>query len=307
MAVMNRATFPKDLQDGLNAHFGMQYRTLPQEWRDIFDVENSQRAFEEDVLEYGFGAAAEKAEGGSVTYASGGQGWSARYTNLTVALAFAITEEAIEDNRYQQLGPKFSKALARSMNHTKEIYGANVVNFARTAGYTGGDGQVLLSTAHPLAKGGTFSNCMATPAQISEAGLEELFIKIRKAKDDAGIPIAISPKNLVIPPDQEFVAGRLLQTVLRPGTANNDVNAGKVLRNSFYGQDPCILTRMTEATAWGMTTDVPDGLKHMSRIKMQRGMEGDFETGNLRYKARERYAFGWTDPRGYYGSAADNT
>lgn len=299
---MNRATFPKDLEEGLNAHFGMSYRDHPEEWREVFDTEGSTKAFEEDVQEFGLGAAVVKPEGGSVTYDEGGQGWTKRYTHITLALAFSITEEAIEDNLYARLGPKYSRSLARGMRHAEEIYHADIFNRARNASYTGGDGKTLLASDHPLARGGTYSNMLATPAQISEASLEELLIMIRKAKDDRGIYINAQPMKLIIPPEQEFAAARVLKTVQRPGTSDNDVNAGRMRRSAFYGSEPCILTRLTDSDCWFIKTDVPDGLKHFDRVKMQRGMEGDFDTGNVRYKARRRFSCGWTDPRGVFGS-----
>ena len=300
MAVMNRNTFAKDLQDGLNAHFGMEYSQHPDEWRGCFEVENSQKAYEEDVLEVGFGAAQVKTEGDSVSYDAGGQGWTARYTNKTIALAFAITEEAVEDNRYQRLGPKYVRALARSMKHTKEIYGAAVFNNATSASHLGGDGVALLSTAHPLWVGGTFSNMLATPADLSESSLEDILIQIRKAKDDRNVEIALRAKKLVIPPDLMFVAERILKTRDRPGTADNDTNAIRSL--NMIGSMPEVVTRISDTDAWFVGTDCPDGLKYIDRLALQRKMEGEFETGNLRYKVRERYVFGWTDPRGVYGS-----
>ncbi len=301
---MNRATFPADLEDGLNTHFGMAYRDHPQEWKDVFDSEDSDRAFEEDVLEYGFGLAQEKGEGQPVAYDEGGQAWTKRYTHLTVALAFALTQEAIEDNRYQRLGPKFSAALARAMVQTKEIYGAAVLNNARSASHPGGDGKSLLATDHPLSGGGTFSNVLATAAQLSEAAIEDVLIMIRKAKDDRGNPVALRPVKLIVPPEEEYTAERLRGSMHRPGTADNDINAVKSRRGSFYSAEPCVLTRLTDPNGWGIKTDAPEGLKHMRRIALQKGMEGDFETGNSRYKARERYSFGWTDPRAFFGSKA---
>lgn len=299
---MNRATFPADLEEGLNAHFGMEYTDHPQEWSQVFDTESSRKAWEEDVQEYGLGAAVVKPEGGSVTYDEGGQGWTKRYTHITVALAFSITEEAIEDNLYQRLGPKYSRSLARSMVHTKEIYAADILNRARNSSYLGGDGKTLLATDHPLARGGSFSNVMAIPSQISEAAMEDVLIMIRKMKDDRGIPIALKPTKLIIPPEAEFAAARIMKTVARPGTADNDVNAAKVRRSSFYGSEPVIMTRLTDPDAWFIKTDVNDGLKHFKRTALQRGMETDFDTGNYRYKARERYSFGFSDPRCLVGS-----
>lgn len=298
---MNRASFPKDLEEGLNAHFGMQYRDLPDEWSQVFDTETSKKAYEEDVLTVGFGAAGVKGEGEAVSYDEAYQGWSARYTHETIAMAFALTEEAIEDNLYETLGPKYARALARSMKQTKEIKGASVLNNAFSGSYLGGDGKALCASDHPLAGGGTFSNILDVPADLSETAIEDLLIKIRKAKDDRGIPIALTPTKLIIPPELEWTAIRLLQSNLRPGGNDNDVNALK--NKGVFANDPVILTRLTDADAWFIKTDCPEGLKHFKRTSLQRGMENDFETGNARYKARERYSFGWSDPRSLYGSA----
>jgi hypothetical protein len=300
MTAMNRNTFAKDLEEGLNAHFGMAYTARPDEWSMIFDTEGSDKAFEEDVLETGFGAAQVKPEGTAVGFDTGMQGWTSRYVHETIALAFAITEEAVEDNLYQRLGPKYSKALARAMKHTKEIKGAAILNNAFSASYPGGDGVSLLSTVHPLLNGGTFSNKLATPADLSEQAIEDLLVQIRKATDDRGIPISLMAEKLVLPPELEYDGIRLTRTTQRPGTADNDVNA--MLSKGVFSADPAIITRLTDPDAWFILTDCPDGLKHMRRVAMKRGMQGDFDTGNMRYKARERYSFGWTDPRGCYGS-----
>lgn len=302
--VMHRSTFPKDLEDGLNAHFGMGYLEHEQEWKGVFDEESSQRAFEEDVLEYGFGAAPEKGEGQAISFDEGGQAWTKRYTHTTVALAFAITQEAIEDNRYQRLGPKYAKALARAFVHSKEIYAAAVVNNARSGSHLGGDGKSLLATDHPLAGGGTFSNVLSVAAQLSEAAIEDALVMIRKAKDERGVPIALRPMKLVVPPEGEFTAERLRSTTQRPGTADNDINAVRNRRGSFYAADPVVMTRVTDADSWFVKTDAPEGLKHMRRMPLQRGMQPDFSTGNAQYKGRERYSFGWTDPRAVFGSMA---
>lgn len=301
---MNRASFPADLEDGLNAHFGMAYNQLSPEWSDVFDVESSTRASEEDILEYGFGLAPERGEGQAISYDEGGQAWTKRYTHLEVAMGFEITQQAIEDNRYQRMGPKFSAALARAFVGTKETYGCAVINNARSATHLGGDGKSLFATDHPLANGGTYSNVLAVAAQLSEAAIEDTLVMIRKAKDDRGQPIALRPMKLVIPPEAEYTAERLRASIQRPGTADNDVNAVKSRRGSFYSAEPCILTRMTDADAWGIKTDCPEGLKHFRRVPLQRGMQEDFSTGNAQYKGRERYSFGWTDPRAFYGSMA---
>ncbi len=301
MTVMNRATFRKELQEGLNTVFGMEYKRYQQEWRDIFTVERSDKAYEEDVLLAGLAGAPVKAEGGPVSYDSGGEAFTSRYVHETIALAFAITEEAEEDNLYGSIGAKYSKSLARSLVHTKEVKGAAVLNNGFDSAYPGGDGVELFSTAHPLWGGGTQSNTFATQADLSETSLEEASIQISKWTDERGIPIAVLPQKLVVPPDLCFVAERLLMSEKRPGTADNDVNA---IRNK--GKFPGGYSenhRLTDPDAWFIITDAMDGLKHMVRMNVQRGVEGDFETGNMRYKARERYSFGWSDYRGAFGSS----
>jgi hypothetical protein len=299
---MLRTTFPRDLLPGLNAHFGMAYRDMPEEWRLLFDVESSKKAFEEDVLSVGFGAAPVKAEGASIAYDDGAQGWVSRYVHETIALAFAITEEAVEDNLYEALGPKYAKALARALKHTKEIKAAAVLNNGFSSSYVGGDGVALLSTAHPLYGGGTYSNILATPADLSETAIESLLIQIRKAKDDRGVPIALSAKFLVVPPELEYTSIRLTRSDLRTGTPDNDINAIKA--KGVFNKAPVIITRLTSPTNWFIRTDCPDGLKHMSRVGVQRGTEGDWDSGNLKYKARERYAFGWSDSRSLWASGS---
>ena len=300
MAVMNRNTFAKDLEEGLNTHFGMAYRARPDEWSRVFEVDRSDKAWEEDVLETGFGAAQVKPEGSAVGFDEGMQGWTSRYVHETIALAFAITEEAVEDNLYQRLGPKYSRALARAMKHTKEIKGAGILNNAFSATSPGGDGVSLLNTAHPLLNGGTMSNKLATPADLSEQAIEDLLIQIRKTTDDRGVPISLMAEQLIIPPELEYEAIRLVRTTQRVGTADNDVSA--IVSKGVFSRDPTTITRLTDPDAWFIQTDCPDGLKYMRRVGMKRGMQGDFDTGNMRYKARERYSFGFTDPRGLFGS-----
>lgn len=302
MSVMNRAQFAKQLQLGLNAIFGMAYRELTPEWTQVFPVESSSKAYEEDVLMTGFGAAQVKAEGSAISYDEGAEGWSARYEHITIALAFAITEEAQEDNLYTTLGPKYAKALARAMAHTKEIYGANVLNNAFSTSYLGGDGKALLADDHPLLGGGTFSNMLATPADLSETAIEDLLIQVRKAKDDRGVPIALSPTGLILPPELEYTAHRILQSPQRVATANNDINAIK--SKGIFGKAPVVITRLTSASNWFLKTDCLDGLKHFKRKGITRGTEVEFSTGNISYKSRERYSFGWTDPRSLYGSGS---
>ena len=296
---MNRAQFPRGLQEGLNTYWGLEYNSHPEEWKKVFAVESSKKSFEEDQLVYGFGGAVVKPEGSSVTYEEGGEAWTSRYNHETVALAFAITEEAQEDNLYIQLGAKYSRALARSMQHTKEIKGAAIMNNGFST--TGGDGVALFSASHPLAGGGTASNLLSTPADISEASLEDILIQIRKAKDDRGIPIALKAVDVIIPPELEFVTCRLLDSQLRTNTSDNDVNA--INKKGIFGRDPVIVTRLTDADAWFIKTDANDGMKMFQRKAVETKMEPEFGTGNIRFKARERYSFGWTDWRGCYASA----
>jgi len=276
MGTMTRAQFSKLLQEGLNTVFGLEYKKYAEEWRGCFDVQNSTKAFEEDQLVTGFGGANVKAEGAGVTFDEAMQGWTSRYTHETIALAFAITQEAIEDNLYMSMGSKYAKALARSMQHTKEIKGAAIFNNALVDTY--GDGVELLSTAHPLTGGGTASNMLATAADLSESSLEDLLIQMRKQVDDRGIPIAIKAKGLIIPPELEYVAHRILRTKLRPGTADNDANAIK--DKGIFGSEPKVITRLTNASNWFIPTDVNDGLKYYQRKGLKRTMDTEFETGN---------------------------
>jgi hypothetical protein len=266
----------------------------------MFVVENSNKAFEEDVLMAGFGAAPVKGEGSTIAYDEGAESYVARYNHETIALAFAITEEAEEDGLYGSLGSKYAKALARSLQHTKEVKGSNVLNNGFSASYPGGDGVALFSTSHPLWGGGTQSNKLATPADLSEASLEAALIQIADWVDERGIPIAVMAKCLVIPTDLKYIAQRIVASPLRSGTGDNDINAMKNLGDLPEGVK--VNHRLTDADAWFLITDCPDGLKHMVRKKVSRGIEGDFETGNMRYKARERYSFGWSDYRGAFGS-----
>lgn len=296
---MNRANFAKLLQQGLNTVWGLEYSQYPEEWKKVFQVESSKKAFEEDQLVYGLGGAVVKPEGGSVTYDEGGQAWTSRYNHETIALAFNIHEELVEDNLYMSTGSKYTKALARSMQHTKEIKGAGILNNGFSATY--GDGVALFSASHPLAGGGTASNILSTPADISEAALEDMLIQIRKTVDDRGIPVAMKAMDVIIPPELEFVTCRLLDSNMRPGTADNDVNA--INKKGIFGREPVVVTRLTDPDAWFIKTDVNDGLKMFQRVGVQTSAERDFNTGNYRYKARERYSFGATDWRGVFASA----
>jgi len=295
---MQRTTFPKDLEEGLNAHFGMEVDRYQEEWPSLLDTESSSKAQEEDVLEIGFGGAQTKVEGQDIAEDEGGQSWSKVYVHETIALSFALTEEAIEDNLYQRLGPKYSKAMARAFMHTREVKGAAVVNNATTT--TGGDGVALLSTSHPIYSGGTQSNKLSTGADLSEASLEDLLIQVRTAKDDRQVPQALRPAILVIPPQLEYTAIRVCKSPGRSGTAENDINAHR--NKGVFNTDPLVMTYLTDADAWGLKTDCPDGLKHMRRLSLRRGFEEDFKTGNHQYKGRERYSVGYSNWRGYFGS-----
>ena len=301
MAVMSRAQFAKQLEEGLNTVFGLDYKTHPEEWRKCFEVQNSKKAYEEDLLVSGFGAAPVKAEGSSAAFDEGQEGWSSRYTHETIALQFAITEEAIEDNLYMSMGAKYAKALSRSMQHTKEIKAASIFNNGFNAGFKGGDGQSLLSTAHPLMGGGTFSNKLATPADFAEASLEDILIQIRKAKDDRGIPMALTAKNVIIPPELEYLAFRILDSNMRPGTADNDVNA--VNKMGIFGSPADVVTRLSDPDAWFVKTDALEGLKYFDRVGLKKRIKTDHDTGNYQYLVRERYSMGWSDPRTIYGSS----
>jgi len=296
---LNRALFTKQLNLGLNTVFGMEYDRYPEQWRSLYSTEQSMKAFEEDVQMIGFGAAPTKAEGAMINYDSGREGFVSRYVHETVALAFAITEEAEEDGLYGSLGAKYARALARSMQHTKEIKGANIFNTATTTSL-GGDGQPLLNGSHPLGGGGTASNILGTPADLSETSLETLLVQISQAVDDRSIPIALSGRKLAVPPGLVFIAERIIKSNLRPGTADNDINA---MRNmGMIPEGVVVNQRFTNPDQYFILTDCPDGMKHFVRSPIKKAVEGDFETGNLRYKCRERYSFGFTDWRGVYGS-----
>ena len=296
---LNRALFTKQLNLGLNTVFGMEYDRYPEQWRSLYSTEQSMKAFEEDVQMIGFGAAPTKAEGAMISYDSGREGFVTRYVHETVALALAITEEAEEDGLYGSLGAKYARALARSMQHTKEIKGANIFNNATTTS-VGGDGQALMNGSHPLGGGGTASNILATPADLSETSLETLLVQISQAVDDRSIPIALSGRKLAVPPGLIFIAERIIKSNLRPGTADNDINA---MRNmGMIPEGVVVNQRFTNPDQYFILTDCPDGMKHFVRSPIKKAVEGDFESGNLRYKCRERYSFGFTDWRGVYGS-----
>jgi hypothetical protein len=296
---MNRAQFASMLEPGLNTLFGLEYDSYPPEYSAVFEANTSSKAYEEDLLLQGFGSAPTKDEGAAISYDSGSQQWTARYQHETVALAFSLTEEAEEDGQYGSIASRYTKALARSMASTKEIKAANVLNNAQTAGFNGGDGVVLLSASHPTTNG-LQSNVLATAADLSETSLESILIQISDMKDDRGLRIAAQGTQLIIPTAYTFVAERLLESQLRTGTADNDINAIK--SGGYLPKGYHIMRRLTDSDAFFVQTDVPDGLKMFQRSPLKKGMEGDFETGNVRYKVRERYSFGATDWRGLFGT-----
>jgi hypothetical protein len=298
---MNRAQFKKELQMGLNAIFGLEYKRHPERWRDYLDVESeTKKAYVEDVMLAGFGAAPVKQEGVGVMYDSTSEVYTARYVFETIALAFAITEEAEEDSLYGSIGSRLSKALARSMAHTAAVKGANILNNGFDTNFPGGDAKPLFSTSH-LTSGGQAANMLTTAADLSETSLEDMLILISNMTDHKGIPIALQPVKLVIPTQLQFVARRILFSDGRVDSANNDLNAVKdmgLLQNGLTMDE-----RLTDSDAWFIKTDATDGLKHITRKAISRGIEGDFESGNMRYKARERYVNGWSDWRGAFGTA----
>mgnify|MGYP006279865981 CR=1 FL=1 len=301
---ISRAQLLKELLPGLNALFGLEYARYGEEHKEIYETETSERSFEEETKLSGFSAAPVKPEGSAIQYDNGQEAWTARYTHETIAMGFAITEEAIEDNLYDSLSSRYTKALARAMAYTKQVKAAYVLNNAFTGGPTYGDGQVLCSTAHPLVSGGTNSNRPTTGADLNETSLENAVIQIAGWTDERGLLIAAKPKKLIVPPSLQFVATRLLETELRVGTTDNDINAIK--NNGSIPDGYRVNHFLTDTNAWFLITDVPNGLKHFVRTPMSTGMDGDFDTGNVRYKARERYSFGVSDPLGIFGSPGSN-
>ena len=297
---ISRAQLAKELEPGLNALFGMEYDRYENEHAEIFDTESSDRAFEEEVLIVGFGNASVKSEGQGVQFDSATEGFTARYTHETVALAFALTEEAVEDNLYDRLGARYTKALARSMAHTKQVKAANVLNNAFSSSYTGGDGVSLINTAHTLADGGSLANRQTTMADLNETSLENALISISTFVDDRNMILALRGMKMIVPPQLQFVADRLLETPGRVGTADNDINAVKNM--GLLPEGYTVNHFLTDTDAWFLRTDCPDGFKHFERTPISTSMEGDFDTGNVRYKARERYSFGWSNPRCVFGS-----
>ena len=298
---ISRAQLLKELLPGLNALFGMEYAKYGEEHAEIYETESSDRSFEEETKLSGFGAAPVKDEGSAISYDIAQEAWTARYNHETIAMGFSITEEAIEDNLYDSLSSRYTKALARAMAYTKQVKAAAILNNAFNSSYTYGDGKELCATDHPLVSGGTNSNELATPADLNETSLEASIIQIAGWTDERGLLIAAKPSKLVVPPDLQFVADRLMETEGRVGTADNDINA---LRN--MGAIPGGYTvnhYLTDTNAWFLLTDIPNGLKHFVRTPMSTSMDADFDTGNSRYKARERYSFGVSDPLGIFGSA----
>ena len=297
---ISRAQLLKELLPGLNALFGLEYNRYGEEHKEIFDIETSERSFEEETKLSGFSAAPVKNEGAAIAYDNGQEAFTARYNHETIALGFSLTEEAIEDNLYDSLSSRYTKALARAMSYTKQVKGAAVLNNGFNANYVGGDGQALFSTAHPLVSGDTNSNTQSTVADLNETSLEAAVIAIAAWADERSLLIAAKPRKLIIPPGLMFVATRLLQTELRVGTSDNDVNALK--NNGSIPEGYAVNHFITDPNSWYLTTDVPNGLKHFVRTPLSTGMDGDFDTGNVRYKSRERYSFGWSDPLGIWGS-----
>tara|TARA_Y100001970_G_scaffold51383_1_gene65025 strand:- start:2311 stop:3219 length:909 start_codon:yes stop_codon:yes gene_type:complete len=297
---ISRAQLAKELEPGLNALFGMEYDRYENEHSEIFDAETSDRAFEEEVMLSGFGNAPTKSEGAGVSFDVANEAFTARYTHETVALAFALTEEAIEDNLYDRLGARYTKALARSMAHTKQIKAAAVLNNAFSSSFTGGDGVELCATNHPLSGGGTFANEPSTAADLNETSLEDALISISTFVDERNMIVAMRGMKLIVPPQLQFIADRLLESTLRPGTADNDVNAHQNM--GMLPQGYTINHFLTDTDAFFIKTDAPNGFKMFERSPLSTSMEADFDTGNMRFKARERYSFGFSDPRCVFGS-----
>ncbi len=296
---ITRAQLVKELEPGLNALFGLEYKGYEQEHLQIYDVESSDRAFEEEVMESGFGEAPVKTEGAGLAYDNAQEVYTARYTHETIALAFSLTEEAVEDNLYDRLSARYTKALARSMATTKQIKAASVLNGAFTTS-VGGDGKPLCATDHPTLGGPDLVNELVVPADLSETSLEQALIDIAAFTDERGLKIAIQGLKLILPKELMFTADRILKSTLRTGTADNDINAIKNM--GMIPQGYTINHYLTDPDAWFIKTDAPNGMKMFERVSMKTAFEGDFETGNMRYKARERYSFGFSDPRGIFGS-----
>jgi hypothetical protein len=297
---ISRAQLLKELLPGLNALFGMEYKRYGEEHKEIYETETSERSFEEETKLSGFSAAPVKTEGAAIRYDNAQEAWTARYNHETIAMGFSVTEEAMEDNLYDSLSQRYTKSLARAMAYTKQVKAAATLNSGFAGGPTYGDGQVLFSTAHPLVSGGVNSNTFSVQADLNETSLEAAVIQIAGWTDERGLLIAAKPKKLIVPPQLMFVATRLLETELRVGTNDNDINAIK--NNGAIPEGYTVNHYLTDTNAWFLTTDVPNGLKHFIRMPLAQSMDGDFDTGNARYKARERYSFGVSDPLGIFGS-----
>jgi hypothetical protein len=297
---ISRAQLLKELLPGLNALFGMEYKRYGEEHKEIYETETSERSFEEETKLAGFSAAPVKAEGSAIAYDNAQEAWTARYNHETIAMGFSITEEAMEDNLYDSLSARYTKSLARAMAYTKQVKAAAILNQGFNSAVTYGDGVSLFNTSHPLISGGVNSNRPTVGADLNETSLESAVIQIAGWTDERGLLIAAKPRKLVVPPALMFVATRLLETELRVATADNDINALK--NNGSIPEGYCVNHFLTDTNAWFLTTDVPNGLKHFIRTPMSTSMDGDFDTGNARYKARERYSFGVSDSLGIYGS-----
>jgi hypothetical protein len=298
---ISRAQLLKELLPGLNALFGLEYKKYGEEHKEIFETETSERSFEEETKLSGFSAAPVKGEGSAIAYDNAQEAWTARYQHETIAMGFSLTEEAIEDNLYDSLSSRYTKALARAMAYTKQVKAAAILNNAFTGGPTYGDGVVLCSTSHPLVSGGVNSNTPSTQVDLNETSLEAAVVQIAGWTDERGLLIAAKPIKLVVPPSLMFVSERLLKTPGRVGTADNDINALKSM--SSIGGGFCVNHYLTDTNGWFLTTDVPNGLKHFVRMPLANSMDADFDTGNSRYKSRERYSFGVSDPLGIFGSS----
>jgi len=297
---ISRAQLLKELLPGLNALFGLEYARYGEEHKEIYETEKSERSFEEETKLSGFGAAPVKNEGQAIAYDNAQEAFTSRYSHETIALGFSITEEAVEDNLYDSLSARYTKSLARAMAYTKQVKAASVINNGFSNTYAGGDGVSLFNASHPLISGGVNSNTPSTQADLNETSLEAAVIQIAAWTDERGLLIAAKPKKMVVPPALMFVAKRLLDTELRVSTADNDINAIKQMGAIPEGY--CVNHFLTDTNGWYLTTDVPNGMKHFVRTPLQNSMDGDFDTGNVRYKARERYSFGWSDPLGMWGS-----
>jgi len=296
---ISRSQLVKELEPGLNALFGLEYDRYENQHAEIFDTESSDRAFEEEVMLSGFGSAQVKPEGSGVNYDDATESFTARYTHETIALAFAITEEAVEDNLYDKISSRYTKALARSMANAKQVKAANVLNNGFSSSYTGGDGKELCATDHSTT-GGNQKNELSTSADLNETSLEQALIDIAGMKDDRGMKVALNGSKMIIPVNLQFTAERLMKSNQRVGTSDNDTNAVKSM--GMVPQGYVVNNYLTDTDAWFIKTDAPNGMKHFQRAPISTKMEGDFETGNVRYKSRERYSFGWSDWRGIFGS-----